>query len=149
MSKPLLAVLAALALTVSATATASAQATPRHAHNSEPVSGGRPLSAWIEDLKAPSAQIRNAAAYEIASMGPKAKAAVPALIVLLDDPQASVRMPATVALLEIGPAAADAIPALEKVAKDDLNDDVAAGARRALRHVRPARDTTAAAPASP
>jgi HEAT repeat protein len=149
MSKQLLALLAALALTVSSTATASAQATPRHANNTEPVSGGRPLSAWIADLKSPAAQIRNAAAYEIASMGPKAKAAVPALIDLLDDPEASVRMPATVALLEIGPAAADAIPALEKVGEDDINDDVAAGARRAIKHIRPARDSSAAASSTP
>src|SRR5688572_18033698 len=46
----------------------------------EPVSSGRTLSAWIADLKAPAPQTRNAAAYEIAGMGPAAVAAVPALI---------------------------------------------------------------------
>ena len=52
----------------------------------EPVSDGRTLSEWIADLKGLAPQTRNAAAYEIASMGPQAAAAVPALIVALDDP---------------------------------------------------------------
>jgi HEAT repeat protein len=104
----------------------------------EPVSSGRTLSAWIADLKAPAPQTRNAAAYEIAGMGPAAVAAVPALIETLDDPAAAVRYPATVALLEIGPAAKAAVPRLQQMMDEEINDEIAASARRALKRIDPA-----------
>ncbi len=104
----------------------------------EPVSDGRTLSQWIADLKGLAPQTRNAAAYEIASMGPAAAAAVPALIVALDDPVAAVRFPVTIALLEIGPAAKAAVPRLVTMVDEELNDEIAASARRALRHIDPA-----------
>ena len=124
----------ALALVVSA-GSASAQ-TGAPAAN-EPVSRERPLSEWIVDLKAAAPVIRNAAAYEIAGMGPAAAAAVPALIEALDDPLAVVRFPVTVALGEIGPGAVAAVPRLKQMMEEDLNDDVAAAARRAVRHIQP------------
>ncbi|HWB41497.1 MAG TPA: HEAT repeat domain-containing protein [Gemmatimonadales bacterium] len=123
---------AALALVMTA-GTASAQ----NGGAQEPVSRGRPLSEWIADLKAAAPVIRNGAAYEIASMGPAASAAVPALIEALDDPLAVVRFPVTVALGEIGPAAAAAVPRLKRMMEEELNDDVAAAARRAIRHIQP------------
>lgn len=104
----------------------------------EPVSDGRTLTEWIADLKAPAPQSRNAAAYEIASMGPAAAAAVPALIEALDDPSAAVRFPVTIALLEIGPAAKAAVPRLVTMVDEEINDEIAASARRALRHIDPA-----------
>lgn len=107
---------------------ATAQA--KHSAN-EPEFDGRPLSAWISDLKAMAPYSRNAAAYAIGGMGPAAKAAVPALIDALNDPEASVRYPVCVALREIGPVAKDAVPALTK-ALDDRNDDVASMARKAI-----------------
>jgi HEAT repeat protein len=103
----------------------------------EPVSDGRTLTEWVADLKAASPQVRNAAAYEISGMGPAAAAAVPALIAALDDPEASVRFPVTVALGEIGPAAKDAVPRLKKMMDDEINDEVAAAAKRALRRIQP------------
>jgi HEAT repeat protein len=103
----------------------------------EPVADGRPLSEWIADLKAPAPQTRNAAAYEISGLGPAAAAAVPALIETLDDPVPAVRFPVTVALGEIGPAAEAAVPKLLKVMQEDMNDEVAAGAKRAIRHIKP------------
>jgi HEAT repeat protein len=114
----------------------SAQAKP--AHSKEPVSAGRPLSQWIADLKAPAPQTRNAAAYEIAGMGAQAAAAVPALIEALDDPAPSVRFPVTVALLEIGPAAKAAVPRLQQMVDEEINDEIAASARRALKRIDPA-----------
>ena len=114
---------------------ALAQAKP--AKSREPVSNGRSLSQWVADLKAQSPQTRNAAAYEIAGLGPAAAAAVPALIVALDDPAASVRFPVTVALLEIGPAAKAAVPRLQQMVDEELNDEIAASARRALRRIEP------------
>lgn len=104
----------------------------------EPVSQGRPLSAWVADLKAAAPVVRNGAAYEIAGMGPAAVAAVPALIEALDDPIAAVRFPVTVALGEIGPAAAAAVPRLKQMMEEEFNDEIAAAARRAIRHIQPA-----------
>ena len=118
------------------TVAAHAQATV--AKSKEPVSDGRTLSEWIADLKGLAPQTRNAAAYEIASMGPAAAAAVPALIIALDDPMAAVRFPVTIALLEIGPAAKAAVPRLLTMVDEELNDEIAASARRALRHIDPA-----------
>lgn len=124
----------ALALLVAAGG-ASAQTTPPAAH--EPEARGRPLSQWIADLEAAAPVIRNAAAYEIAGMGPAAAAAVPALIEALDDPVAVVRFPVTVALGEIGPGAAAAVPKLKQMMEEELNDEIAAAARRAIRHIQP------------
>jgi zinc D-Ala-D-Ala dipeptidase len=45
---------------------------PGPAQSKEPVSHGRTLSEWIADVQAPAPQSRNAAAYEIAGMGPAA-----------------------------------------------------------------------------
>jgi hypothetical protein len=104
---------------------------------SEPVSRGRPLREWIADLKAAAPAVRNGAAYEIASLGPAAKPAVPALIEALDDPDPTVRFPVTVALGEIGPDAAAAVPRLKQMMFEEINDEIAAAARRAIRHIQP------------
>ncbi len=117
------------------TAAASAQTTV--AKSKEPVADGRTLTQWIADLKGLSPQTRNAAAYEIAGMGPAAVAAVPALIEALDDPIPAVRFPVTVALMEIGPAAKAAVPRLLIMMDEEINDEIAASARRALRHIDP------------
>jgi HEAT repeat protein len=119
-----------LALTVSASA--------QSAQPKEPVSNGRTLTEWMRDLKGLSPETRNAAAYEIAGMGPAAAAAVPALIEALDDPVPAVRFPVTVALMEIGPAAKAAVPRLLTMMDEDINDEIAASARRALKHIDPA-----------
>jgi HEAT repeat protein len=125
----------ALAIVVTAH-TLSAQTTQVKAK--EPVSGGRTLTQWIADLKAQAPQTRNAAAYEIAGMGPEAVRAVPALIEALDDPSPVVRFPVTVALGEIGPGAKAAVPRLQQMLAEEINDEIAASARRALRHIDPA-----------
>jgi len=103
----------------------------------DPVTDGRPLSDWIAELKADAPQTRNAAAYEISGLGPAGAAAVPALIEALDDPNPSVRFPVTVALGEIGPAAVDAVPKLKRVMDEDVNDEIAASAKRAIRRIKP------------
>jgi HEAT repeat protein len=134
MLQRMLAMLGTMVLMLSSSASGQSIA----AKSGEPISGGRPLSEWIADLKGMSPQTRNAAAYEIAGMGPAAAAAVPALIEALDDPVAAVRFPVTVALMEIGPAAKAAVPRLRAMMDEELNDEIAASARRALRHIDPA-----------
>jgi HEAT repeat protein len=102
------------------------------------VSDGRTLSEWVAELKNGTApQTRNAAAYEISGMGPAAASAVPALIEALDDPEATVRFPVTVALGEIGPAAKAAVPRLKQMMDEEINDEIAASAKRALRRIQP------------
>jgi HEAT repeat protein len=123
------------AITLS-TSAAYAQGSPAKT-KSEPVADGHTLSEWIAELKAAAPVSRNAAAYEIAGMGPSAAPAVPALIAALDDEIAAVRFPVTVALGEIGPAAEAAIPRLKQVAEEDINDEVAASARRAIKRIKP------------
>jgi HEAT repeat protein len=119
-----------------ATSTAMAQ-TPQ-VKVKEPISHGRTLSEWIIDLKALAPQTRNAAAYEIAGIGPEAVRAVPALIEALDDPSPVVRYPVTIALLEIGPGAKAAVPRLLQMMEEEINDEIAASARRALKRIDPA-----------
>ena len=104
----------------------------------EPVSDGRTLSEWVADLKDGTApQTRNAAAYEISGMGPDAAPAVPALIKALDDPEPTVRFPVLVALGEIGPAAKAAVPRLKQMMDEEINDEIAAAAKRALKRIQP------------
>jgi HEAT repeat protein len=124
--------LAAAVLTLSSAAWGQTESAGK-----EPVADGRTLSQWVADLKAPAPQTRNAAAYEISGMGAAAAAAVPALIEALDDSEPTVRFPVTVALAEIGPKAAAAVPKLQKMVDDEINDEVAAAARRALRRIAP------------
>ncbi len=129
-----LALLGVLAVTLNSGA--FAQAGKR---SQQPLSAhGRTVKQLLADLKAPAAETRNAAAYELAGMGPAAQAAVPALIEALEDESQYVRFPVAVALGEIGPGAKAAVPALTKVMEEDFNDDVAAAARRALRRIQPA-----------
>ena len=104
----------------------------------EPVSDGKTLSEWVADLKDGTApQTRNAAAYEISGMGPDAAPAVPALIKALEDPEPTVRFPVLVALGEIGPAAKAAVPKLKQMMDEEINDEIAAAAKRALRRIQP------------
>jgi HEAT repeat protein len=104
----------------------------------EPVSDGKTLSEWVADLKDGTApQTRNAAAYEISGMGPDAAAAVPALIKALDDPEPTVRFPVLVALGEIGPAAKAAVPKLKQMMDEEINDEIAAAAKRAIKRIQP------------
>lgn len=132
MTKRILGSLAAAALILTSSAWAQGAA------SKEPMSDGRTLSQWLVDLKEAAApQVRNAAAYEISGMGPAAAAAVPALIVALDDPEPTVRFPVTVALAEIGPAAKDAVPRLKKMMDEEINDELAAAAKRAVRRIQP------------
>jgi HEAT repeat protein len=125
------------ALTLILALTTGGASAQNAAGGAEPVAGGRPLSELIADLKAAAPATRNAAAYEIAGLGPAAKPAVPALIEALDDPDAAVRFPVTVALGEIGPEAAAAVPRLKQMMFEEINDEIAAAARRAIRHIQP------------
>jgi HEAT repeat protein len=133
MSNRILGPLAATVLLLAPSAWAQGTASAK-----EPMSDGRTLSKWVAELEHGAApQTRNAAAYEISGMGPAAAPAVPALIKALDDPEATVRFPVLVALGEIGPAAKAAVPKLKQMMDEEINDEIAAAAKRALRRIQP------------
>ncbi len=124
----------AIAQPAAAQARPAAKPKPRAHKTAEPRYDGRPLSAWISDLDGAAPLTRTSAAYAIASLGPQAVPAVPALIKALGDDVPAVRFPVAYALGEIGTGASDAVPALEKLL-DDRNDDVVHIARKSLKKI--------------
>ena len=62
---------------------------------------GRPKSYWIDALRDPNPEVRQAAETCLAHMGPQAADAVPALTALLQDEKAEVRAKAAFALYKI------------------------------------------------
>jgi HEAT repeat protein len=104
------------------------------ADQDEPKAGGKTVSQWIEVLKSgatPTAQ--GQAAQMLGALGPKAKAAVPALIQALKKGNGQVVYYATSALGQIG---APAVPALKEAIKDK-SPRLRASAAAALANVRP------------
>jgi len=88
--------------------------------------------ALIERLTDDNSEVRKDAAEQLAALGPKARAAVPALIRgLSDDLDDYVRWSMLEALADIGPAAADAIDAIFPLLGDeDLMEEAAASLAR-------------------
>jgi len=125
-----------LLITVAALTALTGRIEAQGKKSAEPAFQGRPLSSWVADLKARAPYTRNAAAYAIGGMGASAKAAVPALIAVLEDSTEvpAVRFPVCVALREIGPDAKAAVPVLTQTL-DDRNDEVAAMARKAIKSI--------------
>jgi hypothetical protein len=138
---------------------------PPPAPEEPPRVGGRTPADWVKRLgeKAESARIE--AARALGEAGPKAKAAVPALVESMRDASAEVRAAASDAIAKIGDvsvprlveslkdgsrelragaaealgklgsSAKDAVPALEEAAKD-TSEEVRQAADRALRSIR-------------
>ncbi len=84
---------------------------------------GRTLSEWIGLTKDKDESFRMAAAEAIGEFGPRAKAAVPALIELLKDDDGMVRWTAIEALGNIGPEANAAVPTLIAVSLKDTDEN--------------------------
>ena len=83
------------------------------------------IDQLIRQMKDPDDSVRIKAAHALGRLGPKAKAAVPALIETLNDkkPRYTVRVAAAQALAEIGPDAEAAIPALIDILNDKQDPD--------------------------
>src|SRR6516165_3215507 len=97
------------------------------ARQSPPLSGGKPVSHWVDTLKSgPDARERKKAAFELGNVGPTDPSAQPALIAALKDRDAAARCAAIAALLKFGPAARAAIPALTELRERDGNARVRA-----------------------
>ncbi len=94
----------------------------------EPEFDGKPLSYWIKQLYADTADARMEAADAIAEMGPTARAAVPGLLYAFKTAHADVSTCAAMALAQIGREAQDAVPELVAALK---NPDLAIRAEAA------------------
>src|SRR5262249_7453526 len=91
-----------------------AQNVPRPEKN-EPTFMGKTVDDWVKDLRSSDPAPRGGAASVLGFMGPKAKAAIPALVKALADSDSFVRLEATQALARMGTAA---VPALTAALKD-------------------------------
>src|ERR1043165_7301002 len=96
--------------------------------------GSKSVESLIGDLQNPKPRVRHAAAKTLGDLGPKAKPAVPALIVALNDNESRVRYAALKALSKCEPDHSEgiaAVPALTTLL-DDQEKDVRYFAVKAL-----------------
>jgi HEAT repeat protein len=97
------------------------------------LSGGKPVSHWVEVLKtSPSAKARKEAAFKLGNVGPAESAALPALVGALKDADAAVRREAILAVVKFSPQAREAVPALTELRPLDRDPVVREYARKAL-----------------
>jgi HEAT repeat protein len=102
-----------------------AAAAPGGAADEEPAYMGRTLRQWIADLKDDDAVVRHQAAYRLSRMGPRIRAAFPALKIAVKDSDPSVRQFAAEALGYTGP---QALPVLLELLESEENRYGAVGA---------------------
>jgi HEAT repeat protein len=114
---------------------AHAQAASAGTRGEEPMYEGKTVSAWQAQLRDNVPEYRIRAAYALASFGPAAQSAIPALRDALHDETPAVRYAAAWALGEMGSAAKSALPALEELLNDDVGD-VRWSAKKAIRKIR-------------
>jgi HEAT repeats len=100
-----------------------------------PAYEGKTVSEWQAQLHDNVPEYRIRAAYALASFGPAARSAIPALCDALHDGTPTVRYAAAWALGEMGPAAKSALPALEELLDDDVGD-VRWSAKKAIKKIR-------------
>lgn len=122
--------------TVTLPAPEEVKTTPKAQKEEKP----KTMEDFIQDLGSKKARVRGAAAAALAKFGDKAKAAIPALIKLLQDNDPNIRLEATITLAKIGP---DSLLALEK-ALDSTSKLTRMGAALTLGHLG-----SAAKPAEP
>jgi HEAT repeat protein len=103
------------------------------------LAGGKPVSYWIEALKAPDRKLRKKAAFKLGNAGPTDPAVLPALTRALQDKDAGVRSATILALLKFGAGAQEAIPALTQVQQQDRDRKVRTDAAQALAKLREMR----------
>ncbi len=97
-----------------------------------PLSGGKPVSHWIEALKGPDPKQRKTAAFKLGNVGTIDPTVLPALSKALQDADAGVRCEAILALVKCVPEAKKAIPDLTELQKKDRDAKVRDYAAKAL-----------------
>lgn len=98
--------------------------------------GAQDVDRLIQDLASPSSEKRMDAATALGELGPRASAAVPALVTALGDQDSYVRNFAANALGAVGPAAVSAVPALVNLLHD-ADESVSQAGQRALAGIGP------------
>ncbi len=96
------------------------------------LTGGKPVSYWVQALQDPDANLRKKAAFKLGNVGPIDATVGPALLGALKDADAAVRCEVILALLKLGPGARGAIPALTALWQQDPDARVRSYAGRAL-----------------
>jgi HEAT repeat protein len=96
------------------------------------LSGGQPVSYWVEALQSKDAKERQKAALKLGNVGPGDAAVVPALLGALKDPAAEVRRETIVALVKCGADARPALPALANLRQSDRDPKVRDYAGKAM-----------------
>lgn len=96
------------------------------------LSGGKPVSHWLQALHAADPKERGEAAEELGRVGAADPSACPALVEALGDADARVRGKAILGLVECGPAAKTAVPALQSLKEHDPDPGVRDYAGKAL-----------------
>jgi HEAT repeat protein len=96
------------------------------------LSGGKPVSFWVNALNDPEARARKKAVDELGNVGAADPAAFPAVLSALGDPDPSVRRRAIQAVVKFGPKAKEAVPTLEGLKDNDPDPETRDHAARAL-----------------
>jgi HEAT repeat protein len=76
------------------------------------------LAQMLSERNMPNREVRRRAIGTLLGMGPKAGAAVPAVVQALEDRESSIRQMAALTLGQIGSAAGEVVPALAKALRD-------------------------------
>jgi HEAT repeat protein len=97
------------------------------------LTGGKPLSHWIQALAAPDAVTRKNAVFELGNVGPMDPAVIPALTAALQDRDARVRSAAILALVKSPKEAVGALPTVQVMAARDPDPTVRNYAARAAK----------------
>jgi HEAT repeat protein len=100
---------------------------------SEPaLSGGKPVSYWVDALRAPDPRVRKEAAFKLGNAGPIEPTVYPAVVAALGDADAQVRVEVVKSLVKFGPAAKEAVPTLTELQQKDPDARVRTLAGRAI-----------------
>jgi hypothetical protein len=98
-----------------------------------PLSGGKPVSHWVEASRDADAKTRREAVFKLGNAGATSPSAMPAVIAALKDRDARVRQEAILAIVKFGDAAKEAAPTLEDIRKNDRDSRAREYAGKALR----------------
>jgi HEAT repeat protein len=104
-----------------------------------PLSGGKPVSYWLEALQDKDATLRQKAVAKLGNVGATDAAVYPALTEALSDVDASVRGEAILALMKFGEGAKEAVPILADMERQDRDARVRTLAAKALARLSAAR----------
>jgi HEAT repeat protein len=102
----------------------------------DPVYNGKPLYYWKQELRSRDSTARWRAASTFATVGAKARIAIPELTACLDDDDYHVLLSSAAALGNTGPEASEAVPELIKLLKHPERR-VRAAVEQALKKIDP------------